>query len=304
MKRIHVVINPASGQPEAVLHTLNRVFGRAGAQWDISITHAAGDAARFAREAAQRGVDVVAAYGGDGTQMEVAQGLRGAGVPLGILPGGTANLLSVELDIPGNLEDAARLIVDPASRLRAVDMGHAVLRGGEEAHDFILRVGIGFEGLKIEKADRALKDKYGEFAYTVASVDALHHVQPAHYHLTLDGEQVEVDAVNLLVTNAGTFGMRGHSRSSKISVSDGLLDVLVIQGKSLTTLATVLVHTLQDKATSARPIWQAREIRIEADPPQPVNGDGELWGNTPIMIRVIPAAVHVLTPARIAPHPT
>ncbi len=304
MKRIHVIINPASGQPEAVLHTLNRVFGRAGAQWDIFITHAAGDATRFAREAAQRGVDVVVAYGGDGTQMEVAQGLRGTDAPLGILPGGTANLLSVELGIPSDLEAAARLIVDPTSQLRAVDMGHAVLREGEEVHDFILRIGIGFEGLKIEKADRALKDKYGEFAYTVASMDALHHIQPAHYRLTLDGRRVEVDAVNLLVTNAGTFGIRGHSRSSKINVSDGLLDVLVVQGKSLTTLATVLVRTLQDKDTAARPIWQAQEILIQADPPQPVNGDGELWGNTPVAVRVIPAAVQVLTPAHTAPQST
>ncbi len=109
IKYIHVVINPASGQPEPVLSTLNSVFYPAGIKWDVSITAASGDAKRFAEEAVARGADLVAAYGGDGTQMEVAQGLRGSDVPMVILPGGTANLLSVELGIPKELAQAAQL---------------------------------------------------------------------------------------------------------------------------------------------------------------------------------------------------
>ena len=295
-KRVHVVINPASGQPEAVLHTLNKVFTTASVDWDVSITQAAGDATRFARAAAESGVDVVAAYGGDGTQMEVAQGVRGTDAVMAVLPGGTANLLSVELGIPGDLAGAAQVIVSDDSVLRPVDMGHAVLRGGEFVHDFILRIGIGFEGLEIQKADRSLKDKYGEFAYTIAGVDAWRDVKPAHYHLVLDGQPFDIDGVNLLVTNAGNFGVPGYTRSSKISVSDGLLDVLVVTGKSLVTLATITMRSLRDKETDKRPLWQAREISITADPPQPVNGDGELWGDTPLDITVIPAAIQVLVP--------
>jgi len=293
---IHVVINPASGQPDAILHKLNKVFHAAGARWDISITKASGDATRFAREAVARGVDVVAAYGGDGTQMEVAQGLRGSDTPMAVLPGGTANLLSVELGIPGDLAEAAQIIVSEESVLRPVDMGHVVLRGGEAEYDFILRVGIGYEGIKIEKADRALKDKYGEFAYTVAGVSALTDAKPARYHLALDGHEFDIEGVNLLVTNAGTFGMKGHTRSSRINVSDGLLDVLVIRGKSLKTLASALADTLGDRESDARPLWQAREISISAEPPQPINGDGEFWGETPLVATVIPEAVHILTP--------
>ena len=94
-KRVQVIINPTAGQDQAILGTLNRVFHDADITWDVSITNKAGDARRFARAAVEAGVDIVAAYGGDGTVMEVATGLIGSTVPLAIFPGGTANVMSL-----------------------------------------------------------------------------------------------------------------------------------------------------------------------------------------------------------------
>jgi diacylglycerol kinase family enzyme len=115
VKRIYVVINPGSGQPKPVLHTLNSVFRAAGVDWEASVTQESGDGHRFAREALAAGADVVAAFGGDGTVMEVAGALMGEDVPVAILPGGTANVMSVELGIPNDLEAAARIACDPSS---------------------------------------------------------------------------------------------------------------------------------------------------------------------------------------------
>ncbi len=168
--------------------------------------------------------------------MEVSQGLRGSDVPMGILPGGTANLLSVELGIPKDLAQAVQLAVDEKSTTRPVDMGRVVV-GEDTKYEFILRVGIGLEGKKIEKADRQMKDKYGEFAYTIGGVQALHESQVAKYHLVLDGKEYDVEGVNLLVTNAGNFGMKGKTRWKEISVSDGQLDVIVATSKGLRTIA-------------------------------------------------------------------
>ncbi len=106
-RKVHVIINPASGRPKPVLHILNSVFKQAEVDWDISLTKASGDAERFARQAVADGVDIVASYGGDGTVMEVARGVMGSPVPLAILPGGSANLMAVELGIPKDLEQAA-----------------------------------------------------------------------------------------------------------------------------------------------------------------------------------------------------
>ena len=117
------IVNPASGQPQPILHTLNSVFRPLGIDWDIFITKESGDAERFARQSAASGADVVAAYGGDGTVMEAARGLRGSQTPLAILPGGTANLMSVELGVPKNLAQAAAVAADPKSKVRTVDAG-------------------------------------------------------------------------------------------------------------------------------------------------------------------------------------
>jgi diacylglycerol kinase family enzyme len=71
--KVHVVINPVAGQDEPILNVLNDVFHPAGVDWGVSLTHKSGDATRLAAEAVASGGDLVAAYGGDGTQMEIAK---------------------------------------------------------------------------------------------------------------------------------------------------------------------------------------------------------------------------------------
>jgi diacylglycerol kinase family enzyme len=114
--------------------------------------------------------------------MEVAHGVMGGSVPMAILPGGTANLMAVELGIPRNLEDAARIGCAPDSSVRNVDMGEAGNRR------FMLQVGMGFAGEKVRLADRELKDRYGIMAYTIAGLKALKNAQVVSYHVEIDGK--------------------------------------------------------------------------------------------------------------------
>src|SRR5260221_12051734 len=122
-KRIHVIVNPAAGRDVPILGTLNKVFGEAGIDWDIFVTKEAGDARRLAKEAVTGGADAVAVNGGDGTLTEVASGLRGSNVPLAILAGGTANVMSIGLAIPNDLGPASPLLVGNDSEGRAIDLG-------------------------------------------------------------------------------------------------------------------------------------------------------------------------------------
>ena len=169
---------PLLVNPNLSFTTLNSILHPAGIKWDVSITAAGGDAKRFASDAVARGADLVLAYGGDGTQMEVSQGLRESNVPMGILPGGTANLLSVELGIPKDLAQAVQLAVDDKSTTRPVDMGRVVV-GEDTKYEFILRVGIGLEGKKIEKGRSTEERQDGEFAYTIGGAEAMHEAQVA-----------------------------------------------------------------------------------------------------------------------------
>ena len=274
-RKVQVIINPASGRPKPILHILNSVFNKAEVDWDIALTKARGDAERFSREAVTNGVDLVAAYGGDGTVMEVAQGLLGTPVPMVILPGGSANLMSVELGIPKDLEKAAEVAADLASPTCQVD----VCLLGEKT--FLLRVGMGFTARKVEDADRDLKNRFGVLAYSIASVKALKDSKSAHYRLKLDGKLIEADGVTCLIDNAGNMGIQGFKPAKDIRIDDGLLDVLIVGVKRE---KRVIQH------------WQARQVVIEADPPQPVQVDGEMAGDTPVSAGIMPGALKVLVP--------
>lgn len=289
-RKIQVVINPASGRPKPVLHVLNSVFKQAQVEWDISLTKKRGDAERFAREAVANGVDIVGAYGGDGTVMEVAQGLMGTPVPLAIFPGGSANLMSVELGIPKDLAKAAAIAVDPESVIRKVDVG----RLGESY--FLLRVGMGFAARKVEKADRSLKNKIGVLAYSVASLKAIKDSKPAHYTITLDDKQVEAVGVTCLIDNAGNMGIQGFKPARDIRVDDGLLDVLLLDSKGVANMISRGTSIFSNDEDATIEHWQARRILIEADPPQPVQVDGEMVGFTPIRAEILPGALNVVIP--------
>jgi YegS/Rv2252/BmrU family lipid kinase len=261
--------------------------------WDISLTKKRGDASRFAREAASNGVDVVAVYGGDGSVMEAGQGLIGSQIPLAILPGGSANLMSIELGIPKDLEKAVEVAVDANSGFRLIDMG----RIREEF--FILRVGIGFGARKVAYADRALKNRVGALAYTVAAGKALKESRLAHYRITLDGKTVETNGVTCLINNAGTMGIKDVKPAREIRVDDGLLDVLILGNKVLSELITSGPALLEsNKGPALIEHWQAREITVEADPPQPVTIDGEMVEDTPLTASIIPGILRILVPGK------
>ncbi|HEY53351.1 MAG TPA: diacylglycerol kinase family lipid kinase [Caldilineae bacterium] len=289
IERAHIIINPASGQPKPVLHTINSIFHAAGVDWKITITKHGGDAHRSAQEAVAAGVDVIAVYGGDGTVMEVASGLIGTGAPMAILPGGTANVVSVELGIPKNLPEACKLIVNENNSVRAIDVGFS------EGKYFLHRVGLGMSAEKVKGATRELKDRFGILAYTIAGLNVLKDPPMAHYHFTLDGETIEADGISCIVANSGNMGMQGFSMAKTVSISDGLLDVFLVRDRSIVSIASSAASVADlTLNTDALQHWQARDITIDATPPQSTQGDGEVWDNTPIRISVLPHAVNVI----------
>jgi YegS/Rv2252/BmrU family lipid kinase len=293
-KRIHVVINPAAGQPEPILHILNDVFRPASVRWEVSITHDRGDAKRQARQAAGAGAEIVVAYGGDGTVMEVVNGLIGTEVPLGILPGGTGNVLSVELDIPQTSEEAAELLVSDEAQIRKIDVG----RSGE--NHFLLRAFVGFDAQRIQLTTREMRDRFGKLAYLLAALQAIPESKALSFQLTLDGEEVESEGFTCIVGNAANMGVRGLSLAPNISINDGLLDVIVMRGLDPKSLASA-VTSIADKPLDPESFqhWQAREVTITTDTPRAVIGDGESWGETPVTMKVLPGAVRVIAPREV-----
>ncbi|MFN8475685.1 MAG: diacylglycerol kinase family protein [Anaerolineae bacterium] len=295
-KRIHIIINPAAGQEEPVLSILNRVFQAADVEWHVHVTKQGGDAERFAREAVAAGADCVAVYGGDGTQMEAAAGLAGSDVPLAILPGGTANVLSIELGIPGTTEDAAAMITSKPTMRRWVDVGEV------NGQRFILRVGLGLEAQMVEGADREKKERMGVFAYALSALQALRDPQPAHYDMTIDGQNIQSEGLSCIITNVGSLGQPGLNLPPTVDVSDGRLDVFVIRQADLASVMRMLTTVVVRSEPGENPEgplqhWQGRQITIVPTPLQSLQVDGEVQEPSPIDIKVIPRAVQIVVPA-------
>lgn len=294
-KNVRVILNPSAGSKNPPLRIFNNLFQKANIDWDLVITKERCDGICLADQAIHDGVDIVAAYGGDGTVMEVASGMQGSGIPMAILPGGTGNILSVELGIPQNLQEACTLITQPEkSRLRSIDLG---ITNDQKVPAFALRAGVGLEAAMLEGTDRELKEKYGIFAYIMGATQALHNVKQAHYNLILDGEPFECTGITCLIANAGYFGVPGLMLDPNVKIDDGLLDVFVLRKMDLIqlfSLAATIVggNEVKDKALH----WQVESVSIEADPVQATQADGEMWGESPLEIKVSKDALQVLVP--------
>lgn len=287
-ENVLVIINPAAGKDEPILNTINDVFRQHGVAWDMRLTHQFGDATRYAQEAAAQGYDLIVGYGGDGTQMEVANGVRGGSVPMAILPGGTGNAMAFELNIPRDLRQALELICGD-NTVQKVDLAMA----GDTS--FMLRLYSGVE--EEQKTSREMKDKYGVLAYPLSTVQMVRDLNRARYKIRVDGEEIEEEGVTLMVLNAGSTGGINLSFAGGIDVTDGLLDVFILDTSMSTARAATsrFLHLTTEQADLH--YWRGREIVIEADPPQTLWVDGEFLGPTPVTVTAVPEAISVVVPA-------
>jgi len=288
--RVKIIINPAAGNSEPVLSVLNDVFGPAEIDWDVVVTHGTGDGVTAAREAADQGFDLVGAYGGDGTVAEVASALAEGGPPMLLLPGGTGNALAEDLGIPPRLVDAAALAIGDAPEIRRVDLGRVGKRW------FVLRLTMGFEATMVGATTREMKNRYGWLAYALTGLQTLSEPPMAKYSITVDGQAVECEGLAAVVSNSASIGVAGIRLADDVDVSDGLLDVAVVQSLDLLGLLGSAADAAQGEQPRILSRWRGREIHVEAGPAQAVLADGEEAGWTPLDVTIVPGALGVVVP--------
>jgi YegS/Rv2252/BmrU family lipid kinase len=290
MNWIPVIINPSAGRKTAVLAELNQVFRSTDIRWSVEITQEEWDGVRIAEQLVEKGAHIVAVYGGDGTISEVATGLAGTQTALAILPGGTGNVLAYEFGVPQDFVEATKLLVSEHT-IRSVDIG---VIGNRK---FLLRAGVGFEAMAVERTPRELKDRFGLLAYGIGGLQALIESQPVSYTLDLDGETQIAHGVVCSVANSGHLGVPGLRLSPKVDTQDGLLDVFVLKRVDLKLLVQIISENLAD-SLGLRDVqhWQVKQVKILSDPPQTVQVDGDNLGMTPVEIRCLPRSLHIVVP--------
>ena len=295
MKRVLLIVNPASRRGGRVVDDARQAILDAGASCDLMLTEFAGHARQLS-ESHGRQYDVVFALGGDGTAMEVAGALAGTSIPIGVLPGGTGNLLARALGISRDIGTAVPELLN--GHVRRIDLG--VVLG----HRFAVAAGVGIDVAMVTETPAWMKRRLGVLAYTIiATKAALRAVLFRRFFVArvdVDGEVIERRAAAVLFANFGTILEERLTFGPDIAVDDGMLDCCIFSPSNLRDALRIMWRvTRRDfRPDSALLYRKGRHFRLETVPILPLQADGELLGVTPVDISVEPLAAHLLVPRR------
>ena len=277
-----------------VIRSVRDVLARRGLAVEVAGTTEGDDATELARRGVRDGAEIVAVYGGDGTTMRAVRGIVGLDVSLGLIPGGTGNILAGNLRIPRSPVRAAAVVA--AGRTRALDLGRVERDDG--VHYFAVNCGAGADASLMAATSRQAKRRWGFGAYVAQMWQQLGEVAPVPHRITVDGELLETGAASVLVANCGEVIPPFLKLGADIAPDDGLLDVVVLSATGLAESMGVLWQLVRGAPNGSGNVQYARghEVRFEATPARPVQPDGELAGSTPLAACVVPGAIRVLVP--------
>ena len=299
-RRLRVVVNPVAGRRRRglVQGVLERLRDR-GLDLDLLETDGPGHARALALEAARlarrgEGADLLVVAGGDGTINEAADGLAaagGAGLPLAILPLGTANVLASEIGLATRPDAVASAIAEgPARR---ISLGRAT--AGGEAHCFVLMAGVGFDAHVVERIDLGLKRLIGKGAYVWESLRQIARFDFPAYRVAVDGRSFQASSV--IVANARSYAGPYVAAPDASLLAPGFQVVLFEGSGPLAVARSALalfrneLHRLPEVEIVA-----GRRVRIEGPEGDPVQGDGDTLCRLPVEIESLPGALDLVFP--------
>lgn len=297
--KIVAIVNPVAGRggSPGIWPRLLESSGAAGLRVATWWTAAPGHAETLAARARREGFERVVAVGGDGTLLEVLNGLwwetQGLRPSLGMVPLGTAcdylrNFICGR-SLEDNLASAMGEAVAPVSVARARLLG---LDGRQYERVFVNVLGMGFDAGVIARLRRQRLRLSGKAAYVLGVLQELRRVQ--HYRITaeLDGRPLRLNAM-LLAIGLGRYFGGGMMITPGASPHSQRLQVVLGQRLSRLELLRLLTGIYTGRHLDHSQVFgcYAGHIRVAAEPAALVEAEGELIGRTPLEVEVLPAAL-------------
>lgn len=293
MKKILVLKNPEAGghNSDVLRRSLRKYFTGEATSCQVHNISPDDSIEEVVRDHIEGGINLCIAAGGDGTIAAAAGGLIGTEIPLGIIPLGTGNMFAREVKIPLDIERATGIIVGP-HRFRMIDAMQL------ENRIFVLSMGAGISSLAVRDLTRKEKKLFGILAYVGSALKQVITFRPHHFKLTVDGEFMEVSSPDVSVSNAGIISEMILPKSPPIEIDDGALDVIYVKADSIKDYPTLVLNVLGRKPPQSSIRWiRAKErVTIDAEKPIKVQADGEIVGETPVTVKIIPAAFRLIVP--------
>jgi diacylglycerol kinase family enzyme len=282
----------------AALRVVARTLVRGDWRVETELATDQSSLSRLAKLGVADGVDVVGVIGGDGTVRQVAGALSETDVNLAIIPAGTGNLLAENLDVPFGPVAAARTIL--TGRTRRIDLGRVSGYSlGEPDVHFAVACGVGFDARVLGATPAVLKRHFGKLAYVLTAATLSPWLRNEGHVVTIDGISHDAPAAQVLIANFGRLA-RHVEANWPIRPDDGILDVIVINAPDPVsgTFAAweALRHGRRDRPTPGARHLQGRDVRIVSQPSQVAEVDGDLIGQTPVAVSVVPGALSLMVP--------
>ncbi len=247
---------------------------------------------QITRECVDNGAELVLACGGDGTINEVAEGLIGTSVPLGILPAGTANVLACELGFGSNVTRAIRRLSE--CQAHSVSVGH--LTNSLGSRHFLLMAGVGLDAFIVYRVSAQLKRRLGKVAYWVAGFSQVFK-DLEEFDVEIDGRLHRCSFA--LVTKVRNYG-GDLEIARRIRITEDQFEVVLFEGPSsfryLKYFAGVAAGRLE--GMSGVTVTRARKASFHPLDSGRIHMqiDGEHAGMAPGEVRIVPGALRLLIP--------
>ena len=285
-----VIVNPSAGRGRAarVRDAVESYWRQQGVTAEFYAAASREEVRRRSADAAAAGYSCVVALGGDGTAHDVINGLAGTDTVVGILPAGGGNDLARALGLPLDpLEAAHALLHAPARR---IDLLRLTLAGGRTC----LYAGAGGAGIDAEAArlgNTRFRRVPGVARYLAAAIAAFHESRPLEVTLQADGATRNFRALLVAVANSPSYGS-GVIIAPEARIDDGWMDLAIVAPLDWSHVLDGLLLALRngDIRWPEMHRLRARKLRLQTDRPAIFHGDGEVLGETPVEIEVLPAA--------------
>ncbi len=288
------------GKRRGTIETARHIFAAGGIESELAETTGPGHATEIAHRAASEGRGLVIACGGDGTLNEVINGLaghqNGHRVPLALLPGGTANILAKELDLPWDIPTAAEKLV--RGTVKEIALGLATPLEQPEKKKYFLSVGgAGPDGMIVYSLDLELKARLGILAYWWQGAREVLRYSFPHFRIVI-GDQ-KLDASLAIVGRTKNYG-GPFKITTGADLFEDQFEIMALTTQSglryLSYLPTLWMGNL--RGTDGVHFHKSDSVICEPLDKNPVYAqvDGEPLARLPVEFKIVPRALKLLVP--------
>ena len=289
--RFVVVANPATrGHADRLIEIVKKAAPR-GARLDVQLTEP-NLPLRELIDLDKEQVTAVIAIGGDGTVRSVATAIGDRQIPIGIIPGGSTNIVAQEHDIPADPVKAAALIFGPHSKAH-MDAGVC----GDRR--FLHMAGAVFDSQFFAATDQELKRRIGWRAYIRPAFMNL-SIAPAEFSIQADDTTIEVKSQLVLIANGASILKTFFPVYPDVRSNDGWFDVLIFtpRGRVAVVRTAFGFATRRLERSPYVTRIKARHVELRSEPAIPLQLDGDVRGETPATFDIIPNALTLIVPHR------